>query len=165
MTVVARPPDAAAFTPFGTFVDRPADAGTRQMYSPWLAPVPGLAPQFHTNHVRLSATPVAINRVERHPHAAQVFLPLDVARYLVTVLPSDASGQPDVSGALAFVVPGTLGVVYRPGVWHAGIVALDVDASFAVLMWRGAPDDDVFADVSSFAVETRAAVIAGGRRG
>ena len=153
VTVVARPADGGAFEPFGAFVDRPAEAGARRLYSSWLAPVAGLAPQFHTNRVGPSALPLTLGRVECHPHASQVFLPLDVSRYLVTVMPPDAAGRPDVAQARAFVVPGTLGVAYRPGVWHAGIVALDAEASFAVLMWRGAPDDDVFAEVTPFAVD------------
>jgi len=62
-------------------------------------------------------------------------------------MPSDAAGSPDSAHGLAFVVPGTLGVVYRPGTWHAGIAVLDAEASFAVLMWRGEKDDDVFAAI------------------
>jgi ureidoglycolate lyase len=161
----ARPPDAAAFAPFGEFIDRPADAGTRQMYSHWLAPVPGLRPQLHTNLVGAAALPLQVTRVERHPHAAQTFLPLRGARYLVTVMPSAPDGRPDVARAEAFVVPSTLGVAYRPGVWHTGIVALDTDASFAVLMWRGAVDDDVFVDVPTFSVAAASAPIEGGPRG
>ncbi len=152
MTVTAAPADAAGFAPFGVVVDMPAEAGTRRLYSEWLAPVSGLALQFHTNRVPPSALPLTLDRVERHPHSAQVFLPLSVSRYVVTVLPSLGDGQPDVARAQAFVLPGTLGVVYRAGVWHAGITALDAEASFAVLMWRGAADDDVFASVPPLAV-------------
>lgn len=165
MTLVALPPDAAVFAPFGAFIDRPAEAGTRRMYSPWLAPVPTLTPQFHTNHVGPSALPLGVTRVERHPHASQVFLPLSASRYLVTVLPPRADGQPDVARAHAFVVPGTLGVAYRPNVWHTGIVALETEASFAVLMWRGAADDDVFADVPRFTVDIRGVALEGDSRG
>jgi ureidoglycolate lyase len=145
-------PDAAAFAPFGTFIDRPAQVGERRMFSEWLAPVPGLAPQFHTNRVAASALPVRVGRVERHPHAAQLFLPLEVSRYVVTVMAADATGAPDPASARAFLLPPTLGVVYRAGVWHAGMTALDAAASFAVLMWRGAADDDVFAAIPPLVV-------------
>lgn len=165
MTVVAQRPDAAAFAPFGAFIGSPDAPGTRRFYSPWIAPVAALAPQFHTNCVPPSALPLAVTRVERHPHASQVFLPLRVSRYLVTVLPSQADGRPDVERAHAFLIPGTVGVVYRPDVWHAGIVALDTEASFAVLMWRGAADDDVFADVAPFIVSTQEPSSEGGPRG
>ena len=88
----------------------------------------------------------------QHPHAPQLFLPIGVSRYLVTVMPSDDSGAPDPSGAIAFVVPGTTGIVYRPGAWHTGISSLDGEGSFAVMMWRGGEDDDVFADVEPLEV-------------
>lgn len=160
-TLVA--PDAALFAPFGSFIDVPAHVGERRMYNEWLGPVGRLTPQFHTNRVAVSALPLRIDRVERHPHAAQVFLPLDVSRYVVTVMAADAAGAPDPASVRAFLLPPTLGVAYRAGVWHAGITALDRVASFAVLMWRGRPDDDVVATVSPIAVS--APVLRGGPGG
>lgn len=153
MTIHAQPADPAAFAPFGEFVDAPSQAGERRPYSPWMAPVAGLAPSFHTNLVLPAAVPVHVARVERHPHAAQIFLPLVGERYLVVVAPSAADGSPDPAGVRAFVVPATLGVVYRPGVWHASILALDVPATFAVLMWRGAVTDDEFVDVEPWTID------------
>jgi ureidoglycolate lyase len=117
------------------------------MFSEWLEPVPGLSHQCHLNRVAPSTLPLTVKQVEHHPHAAQLFLPMGVSHYLVTVMPSDAVGSPDSAHALAFVVPGTLGVAYHPGTWHAGIAVLDAEASFAVLMWRGEKDDDVFAAI------------------
>ena len=38
---------------------------------------------------------------------------------------------PDTEQAAAFVVPGTLGVAYHPGTWHAGIAVLDADGAAA----------------------------------
>lgn len=152
MRVPLLAPDAELFAPFGAFIDVPAQTGERRSYSDWLRPVAGLTPQLHTNRVLASALPLTVTRVERHPHAAQVFVPLQVARYVVTVLPADAEGRPDTARARAFVLPGTLGVAYRAGVWHAGIAVLDADASFVVLMWRGAADDDVFVSVPPLVV-------------
>lgn len=160
MRVTVRPPDAAAFAPFGTFVERPAVMGQRADFSGWLDPVPGLSQHGHLNRVAGTTLPVTVTRVECHPHAGQLFLPIGVSRYLVTVMPADETGAPDPTQAMAFVVPGTVGVAYYPGTWHAGISALDDEASFAVLMWRGADDDDVFAPVSP--IEVRAAPDANG---
>ncbi|MFN7979124.1 MAG: ureidoglycolate lyase [Vicinamibacterales bacterium] len=159
------PAEAALFAPFGTFVEAPAHVGERRMYSEWLTPVAGLRPQFHVNRVAASPLPLSIARVERHPHAAQAFLPLDVARYVVTVMGADASGAPDPASTRAFLLPPTLGVVYRAGVWHAGITVLDREASFAVLMWRGRPDDDLFADVPPITVVASAPTLPGGLHG
>lgn len=148
------------FAPFGALIEAPTVAGERRMYSEWLAPVAGRSLQFHTNHVRPSAAPLSLTQVERHPHAAQVFLPLTARPYVVTVMTSDAHGQPDPASARALLVPPTTGVVYRPGTWHAGITALDEVASFAVLMWRNGIDDDEFVRIPP--VEIWAAVAFGG---
>lgn len=122
------------------------------MFNDWAVPVEGLRLQLHVNRVAPSTLPITVQRVERHPHAAQVFLPLDTGTYLVVVMPALADGGPDPSGACAWIMPPTLGIAYRPGVWHAGIVALDREASFSVLMWRGAEDDDVMAAVSPITI-------------
>jgi len=134
------------FAPFGEIITRPAIAGQRQFYSEWLGGE-GLKPVLHVNNVLTSTLPIAIKVLERHPHAAQCFVPLDVSRYLVTVAPSLPDGSADIAGLKSFIFPGTVGVVYRQGVWHAGASVLDRAGAFAVLMWRGANDDDVFADI------------------
>jgi len=153
MTVLmARAVDAAAIAPFGTLIHAPAGVGQRQMFSEWVAPVDGLRPQFHVNRVPPSSAPVIIPQVEQHPHAAQVFVPLDGGPYLVVVMPSRPDGQPDTAAARAWIVPPTLGIAYRPGVWHASIIALEREACFSVMMWRGAPDDDVVTPVTPVAV-------------
>lgn len=152
MTLRAGPPDPSAFAPFGAFIDRPVAAGERRAYSDWLAPVIGLTPCFYTNRVLPTALPLTLDRVERHPHAAQVFLPLMASRYLVTVMPSDGGGRPQPALAQAFLLPRSLGVAYHANVWHAGITAIDDEASFSVLMWRGTADDDVFADIPALLI-------------
>lgn len=157
MIVTARDPDPHAFAAFGALVDGPALHGDRRLYSDWLTPVAGLALQFHINSVCRSELPLVLGGVECHPHAAQVFLPLDVSRYLVTVMP-DRGGSPDPSGALAMILPGTLGVIYRPGTWHAGVTVLDRDGRFAVLMWRGAADDDIFAPTAPLTISAPIAI-------
>lgn len=146
-----REPDAAAFAPFGALIEGPAHHGDRRLYSDWLTPVAGLTLQFHINSVPRSDLPLTLTQVEHHPHAAQVFVPLDVSRYLVTVMP-DAGGAPDPSGTLSMILPGTMGVIYRPGAWHMGVTVLDRDGRFAVLMWRGAEDDDVFVPIAPITV-------------
>jgi ureidoglycolate lyase len=140
-------PEAAEFAPFGALVAPPAQHGDRRFYSDWLGGGDGLAPVFHVNSLPETVLPGAINTLERHPHAAQCFVPLDVTRYLVVVAPSSADGSPDLAGLRAFVVPGTRGVIYRQGVWHAGARVLDGPGAFAVLMWRGSANDDEFIDI------------------
>lgn len=152
MNVMATEPDPDAFAPFGAFLAPPSVPGERAMLTEWSRPAPGLTQQVHLNRVTPTTLPFRLSRVERHPHATQLFLPIGVSRYLVTVMPSDASGAPDPEGALAFVVPGTVGVAYRQGTWHAGIAVLDDEGSFAVVMNRGREDDDVFASIPALDV-------------
>jgi ureidoglycolate lyase len=144
--------DAGAFAPYGTLIEMPAVTGERRLYTEWLAPSASRGLQFHTNRVARSHLPVTVERVERHPHASQVFVPLRVTRYLVTVMDALPDGAPDPASVRAFIVPGTVGVAYREGVWHASMTVLDEEASFAVFMWRGQPDDDVFAAIPPLVV-------------
>lgn len=137
---------AEAFANFGAVVAQPQTPGERMMLSAWLGGE-GLSPVFHTNAVPVVTLPHTVRQLECHPHAAQAFVPLDVSRYLVTVAPSDAEGAPLLSQAQSFVVPGTVGIIYKRAAWHAGATVLDRDGSFAVLMWRGSSDDDVMLDI------------------
>ncbi|MFN8058541.1 MAG: ureidoglycolate lyase [Vicinamibacterales bacterium] len=162
MRVTVEPPDPAAFAPFGAFIDAPHLAGERRFYSDWLRPAPGLSLQFHTNRVAASTLPLTVDRVEHHPHTAQAFVPLRVARYLVTVMASDGRGRPDPASARAFLVPTAIGVVYRAGTWHANMTVLDEVGSFAVLMWRGAADDDVVVPIEPIVVSASADDARGG---
>ena len=140
--LIAPPP---ALSRFAVLVEPPVHPGDRRLYSDWLVPVPGLSLQFHMNHVAPSDLPLELARVEAHPHAAQVFLPVDVDRYVVTVMPGEDA--PDPTGAMSVILPGTVGIAYRPGAWHAGMTVLGRPGHFAVLMWRGAAEDDRFAAI------------------
>ena len=150
MRIAAQTEVPATLARFAALVEPPANPGDRRLYSDWLAPVAGLSLQFHINHVAPSTLPLRLTRVECHPHAAQVFLPVDVDRYVVTVMPG--GDAPDPAGAIPVVLPGTVGVVYRPGAWHAGITVLGRPGHFAVLMMRGAADDDRFADIAPLTI-------------
>lgn len=144
-TVTLQAPDAAAFAPFGHLVQPPDMPGKRQFYSDALhTRAAQSAPVLHVNHVAPQSLPLEVSGIERHPHAAQCFFPIDVSRYVVMVMPSDANGQPVMDAAVAFLMPGTIGVIYNPGVWHLGATVLDRPGHFTVLMWRGgqSPDDE-----------------------
>ncbi|QBX99957.1 hypothetical protein E2K80_03740 [Rhodophyticola sp. CCM32] len=145
-----RPPDAAAFAPFGELVMPPDAPGTRRFYSDTLhSRHDTSAPVLHVNNVPPQSLPLVVSRIERHPYASQCFFPLDVSRYAVMVMPSDAKGGPCADKALAFLMPGTMGVIFNPGVWHLGATVLDRPGHFTVLMWRGGPvQDDEFRTIA-----------------
>lgn len=145
LTVTPLQPDPVAFAPYGHLVVPPDAPGERQFYSDALLQFPqASAPVLHVNHVLPRGFPIEVSTVERHPHAAQCFLPIDVARYVVLVMPSDDTGSPRADRALAIMMPGTMGVIFNPGVWHLGATVLDRPGHFTVLMWRGGtmPDDE-----------------------
>ncbi|SMY06098.1 ureidoglycolate lyase [Flavimaricola marinus] len=140
------PPDPEAFAPYGRFVTPPDRPGERAFYSDAFAEHPDdTSAVVHVNFVRQTPLPITASQVERHPYAAQCFLPLDVERYVVVVMPSNDNGDPDPSRACAFDMPGSIGVIYAPNVWHLGASVMERDGHFAVMMWRGgAQADDEF---------------------
>lgn len=140
--------DGEAFAAFGALIEPPRMVGERRFFSSWLgAEHESCDPVLHVNHVAEYALPLQLDSLEKHPHAAQAFVPLDVSRYIVTVAPSDPDGRPLIEDLHAFIVPGNRGVIYRRDVWHGSARVLDRAGSFAVLMWRGATDDDVFVPI------------------
>ena len=165
LSVTAGATDSVAFAEFGAFLEPPAAVGDRATFSEWLEPVSGRALCCHMNRVAPVGPSLTIDRVERHPHASQVFVPVGVSRYLVLVMPSSETGAPDHDRARAFVVPGNTGVAYSPGTWHAGISVLDEEGSFFVAMWRGGEDDDVFVSIPPIEVEFPEAGSAGHPQG
>jgi ureidoglycolate lyase len=95
------------------------------------------------------ALPLRIERMERHRHAAQSFVPLQAGRWLVLVAPNTPDRGPDPAGAVAFLVGPGVGVCYHPGTWHGSLAVLDAPAEFVVLMSdAGHTDDDEFRTIS-----------------
>jgi ureidoglycolate lyase len=142
-TLRLTPLTSDAFKPFGAVIEPPPLPGERSFYSQWLGSArTGMEPRFHVNHVPATSLPYTVEVVERHPYAAQIFLPLDVTSYVIVVAPSALNGYPDAGRAQGFVASGTVGIVYAPGTWHAGITVLARPGTFGVLMWRNDTDDD-----------------------
>jgi ureidoglycolate lyase len=138
-------PDAEVFAPFGELVSPPDGPGKRRFFSEALSQRYRTSePVLHVNHVLPKTLPIQVTQIERHPHATQCFFPLEVSRYVVMVMPSDAAGRPCLNEAFALLMPGSMGVIFNPGVWHLGATVLDSAGHFVVLMWRGGSlqDDD-----------------------
>lgn len=150
-TLRLAPLTAESMAPFGEMILAPAEVGERSFYTQWLGSEGAeMTPRLHVNCLGASTLPLIVDTLEQHPYSAQVFLPIDVARYMIVVAPSDEMGNPDLAQSRAFLAPGNVGVVYRPGVWHAGAAVLDRPGSFGVLMWRNdTADDEVFRDLSA----------------
>jgi ureidoglycolate lyase len=99
-------------------------------------------PVLDMYHVAPSQLPFSLVCLERHPLTAQVFVPMRCARLLIVVAPDDASGQPDMSRARAFINENASIIHYRAGVWHAPLVALDDEARLTMLMWEAGTAQD-----------------------
>ncbi len=147
MKLIAEPLTTDGFTPFGQVITAPNTYG-RQTFTGSLAHA-DRPPVLSTTHTPARPAPFIIDRLERHPHSSQTFLPLDVGRWLIV-----AAAAADSSQVRAFVADGTTGVTIGRGIWHGSLTALDRDASFAVMMWKNdAPDDDDWATVTPLTIE------------
>lgn len=135
LQLVAGPLTAEAFAPFGQVIAAPAESG-RHYYGPSIEnrrPQAGL--DFSLSTIAPHHLPLRLKLFERHEFSAQAFMPVDVARYLVTVCPDDGDGKPDTAKAVSFIAPPDKGVVYAAGTWHHPMVALDQPGRFSVVMW------------------------------
>jgi len=95
-----------------------------------------------------ASLPLMVETMERHPHAAQAFIPIKDTSYPVIVAPSGVDDLPDLDRALAFLVPVGLGVV-----WHVGMTALSGPGHFAMMISEaGRPDDCIYQSVEPFTV-------------
>lgn len=145
MTLVAEALDGAGFAGFGSVLaagDAPGTPvnegrGVRiDLATGLVHDTPASQPSFAVYRMQASHWPVPVRLMERHPHSAQMFVPMTGGDYLVVVAPADAHGGPDMASARAFVGRRGEGVIYAPGVWHLPMVALGEPADFAMLMWE-----------------------------
>ena len=100
------------------------------------------APTLALYRMQPSPPPVSVALFERHPHSAQLFLPMDARRYLVVVAPRLPQGGPDTHAARAFAARADQGIIYAPGVWHAPLIALDAISTFAMMMFETGEAED-----------------------
>jgi ureidoglycolate lyase len=99
-------------------------------------------PRLSLTAVPPTALPFRAERMERHIHSSQAFLPIECSAYLVLVAPQRPDGLPDLSGLKGFRVPGDVGINYKADTWHHPIAALDRMARFAVLTFVDGTDGD-----------------------
>lgn len=140
MDLVAELLTPERFAPFGTVIAAPSEPG-RASFADSLAH-DERPPVLSTTHVSGSALPLMVDRLERHPHSSQSFLPLDVRQWLIVVA---SAAEP--SSLRAFVAGDDVGVTIHRNVWHHGLTALDNPGRFAVLMWKDGVDDDELVDI------------------
>lgn len=148
-TLETIPLSATLFAPYGNVVgfdSRSARVvnGGHALRADTAAELEGIggSPVLAIYRVERQDLPLRLTTLERHPFSSQVFVAINVPRFLVVVAPADAGGLPDADRAHAFVGVAGQGVNYRPGVWHAPITALDQPGDFMMLMWERGTEED-----------------------
>lgn len=154
-TFHSEPLTPEAFAPFGAVVmaergdvpSKPANQGTARRYD-WLAEVANRRPDAKLNLCVFRCAPrehwpMSIALLEKHAQSAQVFVPMNAARYVVLVAAPSASGDgPDLSTLRSFLATGRQGIAYAPGTWHHPLLALDEETDFACVVWEDETESD-----------------------
>lgn len=148
----------AAFAPFGWVVEtgdsgRAANNGTARrhdIHAHAAADVqPGSRLVTSIFEARRQPLGTSITMLERHVNSVQLIMPLDGAGHIVIVSLAGADGMPDLSTLAAFAFTASQGMIYRRGLWHHPIMAVDADARFLVQSWQ----DGTAADCEILAME------------
>lgn len=141
LALQAQPLDAAALAPYATVLSA-ADGVARMV--PEVMQNDGVsgAHAFTILCPQPLAGAVSITALERHPHSTQSFLPITSGRWLILIAPKTAAGEPDLSGALAFIAGPEDAICIHQDVWHAGLTVFDRPAQFAMIMWKAQAGDD-----------------------
>ena len=136
MAIIVAPLTPEAFVPYGQVLMAVGDDAQRQEFA---ASLKNHRPEATLNMAFLLSKPAdppwLIHTLERHPHSAQSFVPVQGTRYLAAVCPSADDGTPDVGRLTAFVAKGTQAVNYHPNVWHVPHTVLAGPGMFIMLRW------------------------------
>ncbi|MFD4836589.1 ureidoglycolate lyase [Achromobacter sp. NPDC058515] len=141
-----QPLTSQAFASYGEVVEHQGAARRHYLTEPMRHGPDAIRNACWVSRLDAPATrPVSIELMERHRYAAQTFVPLSGAPYLVVVAPTGPDDLPDMDRLQAFLASGRQGVCYRVGTWHHGLTVLAGPAEFLVMMGQtGRNDDDEF---------------------
>jgi ureidoglycolate lyase len=146
MKLIAQPLTAEAFSPFGTVLDVPPQAG-RTYFSDTLANRrDGARPSLSLARREDVATlPFTATVMERHEFSSQSFVPIDCGGWIVMVAPHTPDNRPDMTKARAFLAGPEQGVTYGANIWHHPMTIVEQPAVFAIFMWlEGGTGDEEF---------------------
>lgn len=105
----------------------------------------------------VTAFPLSIPRLERHNTSPQLFVPIDLSRYLAVACRSGVDGRPDLSTLGVFVADASQCVRYEQGVWHAPLHLADRSGSYMALRRCRSMDDDLELVELAIPIEVRLA--------
>lgn len=145
MRIVAKPFDPDAFAPFGEcFALRDPDGERHDFAAAMTNGRSHATLNVSVSRSKPQAGPIKVTALERHDLSAQAFAPIAVGRWLAAVAPNLPDGGPDFDRLQAFVLDETVGICYRPNVWHHPFACFDRPAEMLMLRW----DDRTEADTT-----------------
>jgi ureidoglycolate lyase len=158
---VAEPLTAAAFAPFGAVLALDQAVGRSVNEGRGIrCDLPDLDHSAPACRFRLALYDIApsgpivpVRLFERHPLSAQLFVPLAGATALIVATRTDSDGGPDVLRARAFLAYADQAVIYRAGIWHMPLAALDKAGRFLMAMWEAGSADDCIEAAPSALIE------------
>lgn len=143
LRLALQPVHPDAFAPFGTLVRPPAGLGRIEFPHAISNLRPDARTTLSASRAMPRSLPLVSSVMERHRYSSQIFIPLDVARYVVVVAPRASAGNPDMAAARAFLVPGDTGISYAADCWHHPMIILDRPGCFAVILSRSGTVEDI----------------------
>lgn len=143
MKLEAVPLTKERFAPFGQVVAGDSSGPERHPYSAEVENTRQRArPNITFMRIAVTAPPISLTVLERHPHSHQMFVPLNGTCQLVVVCPSLPSGGPDLAQAVAFIAAGDQAVNYAANVWHAPRMAIAGAGEFVMMRWDDGGEED-----------------------
>jgi ureidoglycolate lyase len=151
LTLIPSPLTAEAFAPFGEVIAIANGERRNHFRFAFEAAAQAAEPALWVSYpTHVASDVVEVAKLERHPYAAQTFIPIRDGRYLVIVCHAAADGSPDLSTLQALVAGPDQAVTYRRNVWHHGLTVLDQRTRFAVVTTlSGEGDDDCFYEMET----------------
>ncbi len=131
-----------SFGRFGLLVEPPDEAGRTARHSLPVNLREQAVPTLTLLRLSCSEQSRRIERLERHCHSGQAFVHMGGGGLLVVVVAGTPKDKPDLSAVSVFTTSPGQCFAYHPGIWHAGVSALDDHALVASLLCcDGSPED------------------------
>ena len=150
ISLIPVPLTKSAFAPFGDVIEKPGarhfamnDGRLERYYD--LANIEvgtetgGRPIMSIASCCQVSALPLQISLLERHPHGSQAIYPLFKNTMIIVAAPPGEHISTDQ--IQAYYSNGQQGINFHPGVWHLPVIALEADQEF-MLVDRGGPNQN-----------------------
>ncbi len=143
MLITPKPFDPDAFAPYGECFALRDPGGERHDFAARMANGRSHAVlNVSVGRAKPQTGPIKVSALERHDFSAQTFAPIVVGRWMAAVAPNLPNGQPNFEKLEAYVLDETIGICYRPNVWHHPFACFDKPAEMLMLRWDDRSEAD-----------------------